>query len=490
MSAGLSSKFDILRSSPYDVSPCAQPAETPAPAEGKKRWAPSRYTVRASTEDGRLVLWNTFTGTMSVFEEHQRAKIEALLKRSGFEAREAGIVEYLYKRGFLIKEGTDEYRRFQLAFGQQHYRTDVLQLILLASEDCNFRCNYCYEDFTRGTMEPWVRTGVKRLAESKAQGLRHLSISWFGGEPLYGFEAIEDLAPHLQQIARRGGFSFSSHMTTNGYLLTPEIANKLMSWDIRNYQITLDGPAEFHDKSRPGRDGSGTFETIFSNLVAIQKTSEVFEIDLRINFDRNNAPHLTGLLDRLETELHADPRFRLRFRPVGKWGGSNDENLEVCGKLDATLTQTEMRAEAARRGLKLTEDLRDLGGIGSQACYAARPYNLIIGADGKIMKCTVDLDKEDRNIVGHLNKDGGLILDRDKMALWTEPAFEHDKQCQKCVVLPACSGVHCPQVRLDYHRSPCTPIRTQFKQEMRLASASGQARARQKTITRDVIAET
>ncbi|MDX1996875.1 MAG: radical SAM protein [Thermoanaerobaculia bacterium] len=482
MSAGLSSKFDILRSSPYDASPCAQPAESLAPAEGKKRWVPSRYTVRASTEDGRLVLWNSYTGTMSVFEPHHRAKIEPLLRRTGFEAREAGIVEYLYKRGFLIPEGTDEYRRLQLAFGQQHYRTDTLQLILLASEDCNFRCNYCYEDFTRGTMQESVRSGIKKLVAKRAKTLRTLSISWFGGEPLYGLSAIEDLAPFFQQTVAEHGLTFGCHMTTNGYLLTPDVADKLLSWDIRQFQITLDGPPEFHDQSRPGRDGSGTFETIFANLVQLRHRSERFGVDLRVNFDRRNAPHLSRLLDRLEQDLASDDRFRLRFRGVGKWGGANDENLEVCGTLDSNQVQLQMRAEATRRGLKVTEDLRDLKGMGSQVCYAARPYNFIIGADGKVMKCTIDLDRKDRNIVGKISEEGDLVLDADKFALWTEPAFERDTQCQKCVILPTCSGVHCPQVRLDYHHSPCTPLRKNFKEEMRRCADDGVSTARKRAV--------
>jgi|CXWL01.1.fsa_nt_gi uncharacterized protein len=484
MAVGLASKFDVLKTSPYDLAPCAhEPTIEPAPATTLQRWVPSRYTVRASTEDGRLVLWNTYTGTMSVFEAHQRAKIEALLRRSGFEAREDGVVKYLFHRGFLLKEGTDEYRRIQLAFGQQHYRTDTLQLILLASEDCNFRCSYCYEDFTRGTMQPWVRTGIKKLLETRVKSLRHLSVSWFGGEPLYGMAAIEDLAPYFQEVVAEHDLTFSCHMTTNGYLLTPEVADQLLAWNIRQFQITLDGPPEFHDKSRPGREGSGTFETIFANLVALRERSERFGVDLRVNFDRNNAPHLSRLLDRLEHDLEADDRFRLRFRGVGKWGGANDENLEVCGSLDANQIQLEMRAEAARRGLSVTEDLRDIHGMGAQVCYAARPYNFIIGADGKVMKCTIDLDKEDRNVVGRISEEGGLILDADKFALWTEPAFERDTQCQKCVVLPVCNGVYCPQIRMDYHRSPCTPLRQNFKAELRRTAEHGQARARKRLIS-------
>ena len=69
-------------------------------------------------------------------------------------------------------------------------------------------------------------------------------------------------------------------------------------------------------------------------------------------------------------------------------------------------------------------------------------YNFVIGADGQLMKCTVVLGKR-ISIVGRLSDNGDLLLDLDKMALWTEPAFEHDQGCQKCTLLPACQGMHC-----------------------------------------------
>jgi len=40
-------------------------------------------------------------------------------------------------------------------------RTDRLQLILLPTEQCNFRCTYCYEDFAIGRMSDAVVAGVK-----------------------------------------------------------------------------------------------------------------------------------------------------------------------------------------------------------------------------------------------------------------------------------------------------------------------------------------
>lgn len=462
----MSTPLNILQQSPHDVRLLAHAAAPPSAEPGVTKWVPSHYNIRASTDDGRLVLWNSYRGTMSVFGAEQKSALEMLLSRKGFESRPEGMVKYLYDRGYLVKEGTDEYRRVQLGFGQQHYRNDVLQLILLASEDCNFRCEYCYEDFARGTMLPSVRTGIKNLVQKRLPSLRNLSISWFGGEPLYGLEAIEDLAPFFLETAAENDIAYSSHMTTNGYLLTPDVAEKLLNWNIRRFQITIDGPPETHNRSRPARTGEGTFSTIFENLKAMSQLREDFRIDIRVNFDNKNYSKLDQLFDLVEQAFHDDPRFKLRFRAVGKWGGEGDAELDVCGHDDAGQAQLDMKAEARKRGLSLSDDIRHVKGLGSQVCYAARPYNFIVGATGKLMKCTIDLDMKDRNVVGYLQETGDMDVDRDKLALWTEPAFEKDTKCQTCVVLPACQGVFCPQVRMDYGKSPCSPLRHGAKKEL------------------------
>lgn len=462
MPIGLSQKLGILSQSPHDLAPVAAEAA----AEKRERWIPSRYTVRATTEDGRLVLWNTLSGAMSVFSVEQRPVIESMLSRKGFEYSDKGLVRHLRRRGFLMRADADEMRQLRLKFGQQHYRNDLLQLILLSSEDCNFRCTYCYEKFARGTMEPWVRTGIKKLVEKRIGGLKALTTSWFGGEPLYGWEAIEELAPFMLETAKKHGVYYLSNMTTNGYLLVPEVAEKLLAWKINRFQITLDGPPETHNCSRPARDGSETFATILENLVELHKRPEPFNVALRINFDRENASLLREFLGTIEETFERDPRFSLRMRAVGKWGSPNDVDLDVCSDQDEDRVRRELAQEAERRGLVLSDTLLDYKSFGSQVCYAARPYNFIVGANGNLMKCTVDLDQKERNRVGTLTPEGDLDLDHDRLAKWTEPAFENDKQCKKCVVLPSCQGMHCPQYRFDTDTPPCTPLRSRFKEEM------------------------
>lgn len=466
----LTTKIDIKRHSPLDSLEVATVdlVQIKPPAK-KLQWVPSRYNLRTTAEDGRYIVWNNYTGAICVFNPQQRQAVQTLLN-TGYNGEAKGIINYLTDRGFLVPKGTNEYRQIQLRFGQMHYRSDTLDLILLASEDCNFRCTYCYEDFARGTMLPSVREGIKRFVEKRAPQLQNLTIGWFGGEPLYGFKAIEDLAPFFLEIAEKHSLRYVSHITTNAYLLTPDVAEKLLAWNVVNYQITLDGMREQHDKKRPARDGSGTFDTIISNLRSLKQRDEYFRVRIRVNYDHENYPHLEDLMSLLQDTFDGDPRFIVAFHAVGRWGGSNDANLDVCGLDEGKVMKERLRKAALEKGFGTPGTLRDQNGAGRNVCYAARPYNFTIGADGKVMKCTVALDKQDHNIVGQVTPDGELNLNFENLARWVEPSFESDPVCQKCSLLSTCQGIACPLGRIQNNVRPCaaTP-KTRIRNELLLA---------------------
>jgi len=462
--------FNILQQSPYSIEPksCGPPMKQQDSAS--TRWLPSRFNVRASTTDGSLILWNTYTNSVTAFKPALVPRVVELLSRRGVEAKPEGLIKLLVDRGFLIKADVDEYRLFRLAFARAQYGNARLQLFLLASEDCNFRCKYCYETFSRGTMEPWVREAVKKYLTKSVPSLKQFSLEWFGGEPLYGMEAIADIAPFAADLAQRHSVPYLSKVTTNAYLLTSETIERLFSWQVLNYQITLDGPPEHHDRNRPARDGSPTFDIILNNLQCMQRRSEDFHVMLRVNYDRNNSADLEKLLDILKRDLHGDSRFRLAFRGISRWGGPGDGQLSVCTPDESTEVQRRMELEAKKRGLYLTDTVYSAGGLGAQVCYAARPSSFIIGATGKVMKCTIELDTNDRNVVGQIDEAGDLNLDDHKMALWTEPAFEDDSNCKKCSFLPSCQGLSCPLLRFQTGESPCIDERKHFKHALRVAA--------------------
>jgi uncharacterized protein len=434
-----------------------------------RRWVPSRFNARTLGDDGRMLVWNTLTGTVFEFLPQHRETALALLASKGVPEPLDQFAQNLANRGFLVPEGMNEIDRFRLVFGTQHCRHDALHLILLASEDCNFRCVYCYEKFKNGTMLPEVRQGVRALVEKRGAGLRALTVSWFGGEPLYGWDAVEELAPFFHAAAERGGMKFGHGMTTNGYLLTEERATKLLEWGCTNYQITIDGLPEEHDCKRVGRDGSPTYATILDNLRSLRERRAEFGVAIRVNFDQENFPRLGPFLEALSEDFSGDRRFKLRFRRVGKWGGPNDDHLTTCGLVEDRHVSDALRKQALELGLNPEGGLEDVRKPGTQACYAARPFSFIVGATGKLMKCTIALDEMPENIVGRILPDGTMELDEHNFIRWVAPHFESDSLCQSCYVLPGCQGAACPLTRIrDGHRT-CSSIKSNLKREMRFS---------------------
>jgi uncharacterized protein len=245
-------------------------------------------------------------------------------------------------------------------------------------------------------------------------------------------------------------------MTTNAYLLTPEVFTDLVSWGLYDFQITVDGPQKSHDKTRILKDGGGgTYDTIIDNLRKITTLPGDCAITVRINFGPDNLPYIDEHMELMKAYFSHDPRFRMRFYPISKWGGKNDNNLNTCGH-SANDMARQLELKAAKAGLQ-SEDrfVRIRPGSELSLCYAARPYSFIVGADGKLMKCTLVLDKHDYNIVGTLRPDGHPDIKLDKLVQWVAPYFETDTSCQKCFFLPVCQGISCPLERIENNARPC-----------------------------------
>jgi uncharacterized protein len=432
-----------------------------------KTYKPSRFNARTTEQDGVLLLYNSFTGRRCAIPSQARDHATTCLSQSTITGPLDQIGSYLFSKGFLVEEHVNEDARWDVRFGIHHYQQDRLELILLASEDCNFRCVYCSQQFKRGAMLPDVRQGVKALVKQRARKLQNFKVSWFGGEPLVGWEAIEELAPFFLENITENQVQYASDMTTNGYLLTPERSRKLIDWGVRSYQITLDGTGVDHDSHRPLMDGSPTFETIFENIRAMKGYTDEFFVSLRVNFDHNNVPQLQRLFAMAAKEFRGDARFSFDFHPIGKWGGPNDDQLNTCGRKDIAQLGSELRQQARAHGMNVQKLSSQLEPGGSNVCYAARPYNYIIGADGKVMKCTVVLDTEDSNVVGHIAADGTVTLRQEELLRWVQPYYPHDAMCQKCFFVPVCEGSSCPLPRVRSGTRPCPDTKLEIQQTLK-----------------------
>lgn len=301
------------------------------------------------------------------------------------------------------------------------------ELIIMPTEKCNFRCTYCYEDFSAGKMSTAVVDSIKKLIAIREEDVEVLHISWFGGEPLLAASIVLDLSSFANKLFSAKNKSFHSSMTTNGYYLNSAMFSDLVAVGVRNYQVSLDGPKNIHDKTRLRVDGSGTFDRIFTNLREISsfldRHNEIAcAITLRIHYDDVTAFELEPLLTELEDICRDSSRFQIVFHEVSRLGGSKDDAIVVA------TNRAHAHIAKLSNALKALDERRLAPASDAGApyiCYASRPNSLIIRSDGRIGKCTVALNDE-KNTIGNLNDNGSMTVNNEKLQLWIRGLFSRN----------------------------------------------------------------
>ncbi len=285
-----------------------------------------------------------------------------------------------------------------------HVAANVVDLTLMPTEQCNFRCTYCYEDFRLQRMSGELVRAIGKFLARRAPGLELLSLSWFGGEPMLALDVVEEIQARALSLAEEyPRLQVRASMTTNGYLLSPPRLARLLELGVNRFQVSLDGAREMHDRRRMKAGGQGTFDRIWRNLRAARRQQGSFEIVIRIHVDRDNRASMPEFIRQMARSFGGDPRFRVFIRQVSRLGGAGDASLPVLGTRTAA-TLDALRELARAAGLKQHEsDPR------SSICYAAAANSFVIRSNGEIAKCTVAL--------AHPNNRVGRVL-RDFTAVW------------------------------------------------------------------------
>jgi uncharacterized protein len=300
------------------------------------------------------------------------------------------------------------------------------QLIILPTEQCNFRCSYCYEKFRLRTMSRDTITALKRLVQRRFdEGIGGIRIQWFGGEPLLARSIIRDFTIWLLSVKPRS-VNYSASITTNAYLLDLNCLKELCTLGISAYQISLDGWADEHDKTRVRRDGKGTFLRIWGNLLSAHESDLDFKITLRLHFSAVNLQSVKQLISRINQSFGDDPRFRVFLKPISRLGSKNDAELPVLYSDRERQIHKQLEAMLQMTSSHLTLDMNS-----PYMCYASMPNSLMIRSDGQIGKCTVALDDPVNN-VGHLNSDGTLAFVQERLAPWFSGLYTIDTRTLSC----------------------------------------------------------
>jgi uncharacterized protein len=240
---------------------------------------------------------------------------------------------------------------------------------------------------------------------------------------MLALDIVEDISAHCCALAERyPSLSYSAGMTTNGYYLDEATAQRLHHVGIRRYQISLDGPREWHDTTRIRANGKGSFDTIRNNLQSLREMSLDVEILLRIHLTPQNAGVMPDFLGLVKTTFLEDRRFSVFLKPVVRLGGPNNDRIE-------TLPHAELQNLLGHLRRILYGDM--LPPSTPYMCYASKPNSFVVRANGVVGKCTVALE-DPRNHIGVLTREGTLELNNAALRPWLRGLESLDEETLHC----------------------------------------------------------
>lgn len=444
--------------------------------------------------DGRHFVFDSGSGLL--FEADRLAADALKWLRSGAPVSRLGVLRM--NHGSAVDEALEEIRALGLGSNARAARphveresgpslTSLACVALNVSGACNLRCDYCYLGASPRTgsaaMSDSTATAAIDLLFRESFGRRDLAVVFFGGEPLLEPGVVERAARYARAMAREHGRNLSLHMTTNGTLLTPDVAAMLSDLNVR-ILVSLDGGREQHDAHRKTADGLGSHDAVAANLRALPDGTAV-SARATVTEESRPLPELVAYLKSLGCRVvHLAP---VSGRPLGaafveRLLGEFEElaRNELSAALDGGSPSVGNFVEPI---LSLELGRRRLAPCGAGARYIS------VSHDGRLFLCH-RFAGDDRFELGHVK----LGLDRSRVGSLLG-AFSHSVvPCESCWAGELCGGPCFHDVTCDSDdpagssSGRCRLIRRVFELSMWLySSLPDECRDRLTRVAADVI---
>jgi len=344
----------------------------------------------------------------------------------------SGEKESLFELGFLVQDANAEKQEMLTFIDELNAVSRKFKAIVVLNLDCNLACKYCFEGnrkgkfyMTRETADLFIDFVKNNVPANKEE----IKMTFYGGEPLLSKKLIIYISERLKSLAEASGKRYGFSLITNGTLLSPNVVKELKPFGLTSADITIDGPENIHNSSRPFKSGKGTFDTIVRN---IKDVCDMINIHIGGNFTKENYIQIPSLLDYLmDNGLTPDRISSLNFYPVIKESAefALPEFTGGCVSInepwlfDAGIF---LRGEILKRGYKTQK-------IIPSPCMMELKDSLVVNYDGGFYKCPGMIGREEFR-VGDIKT--GIKEYRQSHNL---DNYKND-ECLNCSYLPLCFG--------------------------------------------------
>lgn len=395
----------------------------------------SNYNYIIPCTDG-VIFFNGIKETFFLSTHDNITIFENIINNpNSFIGKRKSTLDNLKSSGFIIEDDVDE---IQLIKKKYHLlrKPEVFSIMILPTYQCNLRCWYCIQDHKNIKLTKDIINQIKKRIANVCtlSTIRHFNLSWFGGEPTLEFNTLVEITQFAYNYAKSQKITFSCDITTNGTLLDNNKVDLLRSIGVTSYQITIDGPKDYHNNIKVLKN-----ESAFDKVMAIVDYISLKDrCTLRLNYSNDNL-FSTEIIRDIDSRLSQSSRKNILLHLCNIWQENPDE-------ID------ESKAEEL---LKLAAESNIKGGFGIPSlCYADNYYFECIMPDGHVGKC--DNESFDQ-MPGILTESGDIEWAKQLKEYLPDSLTKTDNDCTSCKYYPFCWGP-CPSNRAKAIRDNGNPV--------------------------------
>jgi radical SAM protein with 4Fe4S-binding SPASM domain len=399
-----------------------------------------KYVLRVD-HVGKVLLHNVVTGRLVVLDDAEAEALERLPMAYSL------VIEQLVTEHYLVPVEFDEHdcvsgmRTALRKLADVQQGSDLTFYTILPTTACNARCYYCFEkDVEVSTMTSETADDVVQFIVSHCNG-KNVWLKWFGGEPTVAANRISQICSGLKQR----GITFSSIMTTNGYLFDEAMAYEAKHvWNLVQITLSMDGTGENYNRIKDYvNPGDNPYERVLRNVGLLMKHG--IRVHARMNFDQTNVNDFSNWLSDLSERYPHEPLLEARAHYI------ND--VQIVDGLPRyhgdTMWYNEKILELHRmsQSLGLLKKNEHLPCLSYNWCPASSLRSVTITPQGKLVSCYEML--EDDEFKGNL-KDG--ITKPEIVKGWLK--YANTVECENCPLFPNCGKIDkCPRKHKCYQKA-------------------------------------
>ena len=317
-------------------------------------------------------------------------------------------------------------------YRQKLRKQPVLKFLFLEfTLRCNERCLHCGSSCGDVTSTEFpTRTYFEFLEKIKHDFDELPMLCITGGEPLLRRDFFE-----ITDYANKLGFNWG--MTSNGTLITKDIARKLKETGMKTISVSIDGLEETHDNFRRTKGGfkraaDGVKNLLEQDFDSVQVTTVV---------TKKNIEQLDSLFE-LMCELDVDSWRVINIEPIGRALGLHGYTLDAEDYARMFDFIKEKRNSGFPvlygcshfLGLDYEREVRDWYFLCNAGIYTAS-----VMSNGDIGAC-LDIERRPETIQGNILSDDFTDVWYNRFDIFRRSLSERNEKCRSCDSCSFCEG--------------------------------------------------